>query len=143
MVYALRSELGATYVYPALARFTRDDELRGVLRVLSGESLDQVERLRRLMAELGGSPPTARLRRRVAAHALALATPLIGMRLALRLCCDAEAAVSRWYAGYAVYFARLGDDESARELDDLSRAKYRHSVLLQTWVDHLPYRRLP
>lgn len=142
MVYALRSELGATYVYPALARVTRDPELRGVLQQLSTDSRDQVERLRSVMTALGARPARSRFRRRIAANVLAISTPVVGMRLALRICCDAEGAVSRWYAGYAVYFTRNSDDERAREFHELSQAKYRHSLRLGAFVENLPTRRL-
>lgn len=135
MVYALRSELGASYVYPALARASRDTELASVLSELGRESAEQVRALQELVRGLGGRPARSRLRRLVAARVLALVSPLTGMRLPLRLCCDAEGTVSRWYAGYAAYFVRLGDEPRARACSDLSQAKYRHSILLRTWVD--------
>lgn len=138
MVYALRSEFGAQYVYPALARRTRDAELAAVLERLHAESCEQVEKLRALMSSLGARPAKHRFRRALAARVLAFASILTGMRLPLRICSDAESSVSRWYAGYAAYLARIGEPENARICQELSTAKLRHAQTLETWVQHLP-----
>jgi rubrerythrin len=142
MRLALRSEFGASYVYPALARITRDDELASALDQLHLESREQVATLRKLMTELGGRPPRGRLRRWIAAWVLALATPVTGMRLPLRLCFEAESAVSRWYTQYRTYLVQVGDADRARICHELSVAKQRHAQVLATWVRHLPLRRL-
>ena len=142
MQLALRSEFGASYIYPALARITRDDELARVLDQLHLESREAVATLRSIMTELGGRPARGRFRRWVAAWVLALSSPLTGMRLPLRICFEAETTVARWYSQYANYLVQVGDVERARICRDLGDAKQRHGQVLETWVRHLPLRRL-
>jgi demethoxyubiquinone hydroxylase (CLK1/Coq7/Cat5 family) len=138
MRLALRSEFGASYVYPALARMTRDDELASVLDELHLESREQVAALRKLMKELGGRPARGRFRRWVAAWVLALAAPFTGARLALRICCEAETTVARWYSEYSAYLIQAGLTDPARTCHELGAAKRRHAQVLETWVRHLP-----
>lgn len=141
MQLALRSEFGATYVYPALARVTRDDELGRVLDELHLESRFQVQQLRKMMVALGGRPARGRFRRWLAAWALALATPVTGMRLPLRICLEAERTVARWYTEYGNHLLKVGEAEHARTCQELAVAKQRHANALETWVRHLPHRR--
>lgn len=141
MRWALRSEFGARAVYPALAFFARDDELKGILGQLHEEETEQVEKLRRLMRTLGERPARGRFRRRVAAWGLAALSFVLGMRLGLRICHDAEGAVSRWYHEYAEFFAQRGEVERAEFCQELSLVKRRHAQILETWIENLPHRR--
>ena len=77
MRVALLAELGARAIYPLLARALHDRELAVLLAEYGREEVEQVERLRALMAALGPLHPRARVgarcwrgcwrRRRVAA----------------------------------------------------------------------------
>lgn len=139
--FALRSEFGASYIYPALARMARDRELKGVLDQLHLELVEQIVHVRELMTDLGGKPARGRFRRWVAAWALALCTPLIGIRFPLRLCQAAASSASRWYADYARDLALMGKLNCAERSHRFSITKKRHAQILQTWVEHLPHRR--
>lgn len=136
MRLALLGELGARSVYARLAGVVRDLELRAVLERLDEAEGEQVERMRELMIELGGDPPARSRRRAVAAQVLVLVSRLVGPRLALRLCQDAEATTSRWYQAYARYLERVSEPEAARTCEELSLTKRRHAQILQTWIDH-------
>lgn len=139
---ALRSEYGARTVYPLLARLARDEELRSVLHTLAREEELILDRLRALIAELGAEPAPGDLRRRAMAWALFLATPLIGMRFALRLCHDAESRVGRWYHGYSAWLNDHGDGERALACHELSNLKHTHALVLETFASNAPARRL-
>ncbi|MEM7309340.1 MAG: hypothetical protein AAF682_21840 [Planctomycetota bacterium] len=142
MELALRSELGARALYPLLRRLCRDPELKRVLERLAEDERELVDRVRGLMTELGADPRKGSLRRRLAAWAVAGATLVVGLRFALRLCQDAESAVSRWYMAYRAYFAELGDRPRAEECERLAQMKTRHASWLETWVQNVPFRRL-
>ena len=133
---ALRSEYGARCLYPLLARLAREPELRRVLQTLDQEQRRHVERLRRLMETLGARPASGSLRRALMAWFLFLLTPIVGMRFALRLCCDAQQRVSRWYHGYGAWFAGRGDAERARRCQELSATKWTHAQVLEAFVEH-------
>lgn len=142
MHLALRSELGARTIYPLLRRVTRDAELKRVLEKLYDDEVEQVRRMRGLMKELGAHPPAWSFRRTLASWAVALATPIFGMRFALRLCHDAESAVARWYGAYRDHFMERGETERGQLCDELSQTKTRHAQNLGAWVQNVPFRRL-
>jgi hypothetical protein len=138
MQRALRSEFGALSFYSLLPRVTTNGELRKLLIELREDERGVIEEVRALIAELGGKPRTRRWTRSLAAWGLTLVAPLVGSRFATRLCYDAEAAVSRWYAQYAGLLARLGDLERAERCRDLSLKKHIHATRLATFVHNLP-----
>ena len=80
-------------------------------------------------------------RRWLASWAIALATLVFGLRFALRMSQDAEAAVARWYGAYRDHFAREGDHQRARECEELLAVKLLHAQWLDTWVQNSPFRR--
>jgi rubrerythrin len=135
MRLALLSEFGAHVVYSRLATCVEDRELRGVLAELAEEEVRQIERLRSLMSALGDRPRRRSIRRWLAARALVSCRRLFGARFALRVCLDAEWTVSRWYAKYADYLNRVGQESGAQECQELALIKRRHSRVLQAWVD--------
>lgn len=137
---ALRSEIGARAAYPLLARCTRDEALRGVLRSLAEEEREQVRRVLALLESLGDSARGSSLRRSAMAWALFLILPLVGLRFALRLCYDAEARVSRWYAAQATWSSDMGLPAAAEELSALSMVKARHAATLSAFVENAPAR---
>lgn len=61
---------------------------------------------------------------------------MVGIRLGLRVCQDAEATIARWYQAYAHYLARVAELEAARTCEELSLTKRRHAQILQTFLDH-------
>lgn len=134
---ALRSEFGAYSVYCLLPKLIRGRELKGLIGVLRDDTRAQIERTRALIEQLGGVAPKSRWTRSVAAWALFFATPILGVRFSLRLCREAEGTVSRWYGEHAVYLLRLGERQMAEEASLLAAEKWRHSVRLATFVDHL------
>jgi rubrerythrin len=137
---AMLAELGAHAVYGALAARVGDEELARILARFRQDELEQVERLREVMRSLGGRPPRRSLRRRLAARLLVASTRLIGPRFALRVCLEAESAVSRWYREYAVHLVRVGELPEARACEELSQVKARHARVLGAWVELLPPR---
>ena len=137
---ALRSELGARAAYPLLARCTRDEALRGVLRSLAAEEREQVTRVQALLVELGDQARGFSLRRTAMAWGLFLALPLVGLRFALRLCHDAEARVARWYMAQATWSTEMGLPGPAEELAALSLVKSRHAATLSAFVENAPAR---
>jgi hypothetical protein len=136
MRLALLAELGARSVYARLGRRARGKELVKVLAGLHAEQVEQVERLRRLVVELGGRAPQRSRRRALAAALLCWASYLLGVRFALRVCCDAETTVARWYGQYAQYLAAHEQLDAARRCEDLALTKRRHAQVLATWVEH-------
>lgn len=131
---ALLAEFGAQAIYRQMARRARDPALADVLARLHSEEEAQIETLRTLMAALGARPPRRSRRRRVLAWALAAATPVIGTRLVLRICCEAEATASRWYAQYSAYLLQVGERGHAETCGTLSVFKLHRSQVLQPWV---------
>lgn len=136
MRLALLAELGARAVYERLGRRVRGKELAKVLSGLHAEEVDQVARLRGLLLELGGRAPERSRRRTLTAALLCLLSYPLGVRFALRVCCDAEATVARWYRQYAQYLAANDLLAAARRCEDLALTKRRHAQVLQTWVEH-------
>lgn len=135
MRLALLSEFGAHVVYSRLALRADDEELAGVLQELASEELTQIESLRALMQRLGGRPKERSIRRWLAARALVACRRFFGVRFVLRVCLDAEWAVSRWYAKYAAYLVRVGEQSEAEACEALALTKRRHSRVLKAWVD--------
>lgn len=135
MRLALLSEFGAQVVYSRLALRADDDELAGVLQELAGEELTQITELRKLMLRLGGRPKERSIRRWLAARALVACRRFFGVRFVLRVCLDAEWAVSRWYAKYAAYLVQVGELGEAEACEALALTKRRHSRILKAWVD--------
>lgn len=141
MRQSLRSELGAFSLYSLLPRVTRDAELRQLLAELRRDETEIIARISQLATELGGHPEHSRWTRSIAAWGLVAATPVIGVRFSLRLCCEAAATVSRWYAEYAAFCYSLGDLDRVQRFSDLSMTKRIHATRLRTFVDNLPMRR--
>ena len=134
MHLALLAEFGARAMYGFLARRSGDDELSSLLARFHGEEEEQIDRLRSLIAALGGSPPSRSRRRRFAAWLLYLTTWIGGRRLAMRLCLESEETIAHWYGQYAVYLGEAGFAEHARTCGTLSLTKRRHALALQAWV---------
>ncbi|MEZ5980058.1 MAG: hypothetical protein R3F34_17855 [Planctomycetota bacterium] len=141
MRQAIRSELGAFSLYSVLPRVTRDVELRKLIEALRTGASQNISEVSALMEELGGRAERSRWTRALVAWLLALAAPVTGIRLPLRLCHEAESTVSRWYAEYAAALARIGEFERAQRFTDLSMRKRIHAVRLKTFVDNLTMRR--
>jgi len=137
MHLTLLSEIGARSIYDHLGRLTRDPELRALLRRLNQEGAESVRQLQELMRGMGGRPRRTSLRRRALARVLALSSRVLGARLVLRLCQNAEETVGRWYADYGLFLARIGDVERARECETLAVIKRLHSQALGAWVTNL------
>jgi hypothetical protein len=137
MQSALRSEFGAYSLYLVLPLLARNLELRALLRQLRREQRDQIEGLRGLIVTLGGQAPRSRWTRAVAAWALFLATPVLGLRFALRICSEAERTVSRWYFEYAIHLAERGYLDSAQRCRELGETKHIHATRLSAFVNHL------
>lgn len=137
MHLALLSEIGARSIYDHLGRIARDPELRAVLERLNHQGAESVTRLRELMIGLGGRPRRTSFRRRALARALSWTSRVTGMRPALRICQNAEETVSRWYAEYEIFLARIGDAERARVCGELARVKRLHSQALGAWVSNI------
>jgi hypothetical protein len=131
---ALLAEFGAQAIYRDLVPRARDAALRDVLAGLHGEQAEQIERLRGVMQALGGRAATRSRRRRLLAWLLAAGSPLIGTRLVLRICCEAEATASRWYAQYAEYLALCGEKTASDTCAAMSLFKLRRSRLLEPWA---------
>jgi hypothetical protein len=131
---AMRAEIGARAFYGALARSSRDRELASLLAGFHEEELEQIERLRALLGELGHRAAIRGRRRAASARLLALATRFGARRIALRLCHESESTVARWYLGFAAYLARAGRFDHARTCEALSLTKRRHALALEAWV---------
>lgn len=134
MHLALLAEFGAHALYGFLAQRSGDVELSSLLVRFRAEEEEQIDRLRKLIVALGGSPPARSLRRRLAAWLLYLTTWFGGRRIAMRLCLESEETIARWYAQYAVYLGEAGFAGHARTCGALSLTKRRHALALQAWV---------
>ena len=133
---ALLAEFGARSIYRRLAKLVRDAELARLLANFALEEDEQIDRLRASMIELGAKPRSRSLRRTVLANLLAFTAPVIGQRLALRICEDAEERRARWYAHFNEYLLHHGELELAKQCAHMSLTKQRHAQALQAWVDH-------
>ena len=134
---ALRAEFGARAIYRRLSKLVRDPVLAELLARFAEDEATQIEELRAVMVELGAKPRRGSLRRRLLAEALAWTTPLIGSRLALRICTDAEETRARWYAHFQEYLLRTGANATSTVCARLSTTKLRHAGALRAWVDRL------
>lgn len=134
---ALYSEFGALSLYALLPRWTRQRELGPLLRQLVEDERRLIPEVRALIERLGGRAPKRRWTRSLAALGLFLATPVMGLPFALRLCREAESAVSRWYAQHTVLLYQLGRFEEAQSTRAWSQTKHVHAVRLSTFIDHL------
>ena len=45
--------------------------------------------------------------------------------------------MGRWYAEYALFLVRLGDEQRALAFEELRAAKERRAMALSAWVDNL------
>ena len=137
MRLALLSEIGARSAYDHLRGRVRDGDLEGLLARLNQEGAENVERLSALIRELGGLPPRTSLRRRILARLLAASTPIVGLRIVLRVCLNAEETVARWYGEYAHFLAALGQTTRARTCEQLRQVKLAHASALSAWITHM------
>lgn len=134
---ALLSEIGARAVFDHIARRSRDVELGRMAEGMNREGIDLVARVQELIREMGGRPRRTSFRRRALARLLVHGAPIIGPRRVLRIVRDAELTVGRWYAEYALFLVRLGDEERALAFEELRAAKERRAMALSAWVDNL------
>ena len=137
MKLALLSEIGARSIYDHMGRRVRDEELRGVLAHLNEAGAESVRRLRELMIDLGARPRRTSFRRRALARGLAFASRVIGVRVVLRVCMNAEETVGRWYREYAHFLLNLEDPERAQVCQELATVKQQHAQALGAWVSNL------
>jgi Ubiquinone biosynthesis protein COQ7 len=137
LLRSLYSEFGAYSVYVLLRRWTRHRDLLPLLRQMASEEQQLIAAVRQLIERLGGKAPKRRWTRSVAAWGLWLATPVMGMPFALRLCREAERSVSRWYAQHTVLLYQLGRLEEAQATRAWSQTKHVHAVRLGAFIDHL------
>lgn len=137
MKLALLSEIGARAIYHHLGRRVKEEELRAMLGELNEAGARTVERLQELMSSLGAKPRRTSFRRRALARALALVSKVIGVRIVLRICMNAEETVARWYQQYAMFFVQQGDQERAQTCQDLHQVKQQHAQVLGAWVSNL------
>jgi len=131
---ALLFELGARTFYRLFARRVRDAELAQVLARFHEEQREQIDRLRAVIAELGGRAPRTSYRRALTARILYLTTFCGASRIALRFCYESECAVMRWYHRYADYLAVLDLHAARRTCLALALTKERHARILEAWV---------
>jgi len=136
MHLALLSEIGARSIYDHLRRHVKDDELRRLLVKLNEEGIESVALLQELIRSMGARAKRTSLRRRALARLLALASRVIGVRIVLRICYNAEDTVSRWYSEYRHYLLSLDDVERAQTCERLAVAKRLHAQALETWIAH-------
>ncbi|MEC8511812.1 MAG: hypothetical protein VX015_06675 [Planctomycetota bacterium] len=134
---ALLSEIGARAVFDHIARRSQDADLGRMAEGMNREGIDLVARVQELIREMGGRPRKTSFRRRALARLLVRGAPIIGPRRILRIVRDAESTVGRWYAEYALFLVRLGDEERALAFEELRAAKERRAMALSAWVDNL------
>ena len=131
---ALLSELGTRTFYRLMSRRARDAELAQVLAQFHDEQCDQIDRLRTVILELGGSAPARSFRRALMARLLYLATFCGASRIALRFCYESECAVMRWYRRHADFLAAVQLHGARRSSEALALTKERHARILEAWV---------
>lgn len=134
---ALLSEIGARAVFDHIARRAKDGDLGRMAEGMNREGIDLVARVQELIREMGGRPRRTSFRRRALARLLVHGAPIIGPRRVLRVVRDAELTVGRWYAEYALFLVRLGDEERARAFEELRATKERRAMALSAWVENL------
>lgn len=133
---ALLAEFGAEEIYGRLSRTVRDEELARVLSGLAHDELEQLTLVREVVLELGATPRDHGRRRRWLARALAALRPLLGQRLVLRVCADAERTRAVWYARFAQHFVRIGRPALAERCGRAASTAARHGDALDAWVAH-------
>jgi hypothetical protein len=133
---ALLSEFGARAIYGDLARRCGDAELARLLELLREEQDEQVRELREVMRSLGLRAPQSSARRRVLAWLLAVARPLVGQRLVLRLCAQAADRAARAHATFQLCLREQGHDAGASLCGRMSERRRRHAFTLEAWVQN-------
>lgn len=131
---ALLAEFGARAIYARLAKAVRDQELARLLHELCLEQQEQVRAAASLFEVVRRRPPGDSLRRRALAHMLASLRPVLGQRVVLRLCADAERTRSGDYARLADLFARSGALAQAQIARQCCTRSARHADALDAWV---------
>jgi len=131
---ALLAEFGARAIYRRLASAVRDEELARLLRELWVEQHEQVRAASSLFELCRQQPPRDSLRRRALAHVLASLRPVLGQRVILRICADAERTRSGDYARLSELFARTGALAHAQTARDCCTRSARHADALDAWV---------
>jgi len=134
---ALLSEIGARAVYDHIARRAKDPDLSAMAEGMNREGIDLVARVQELIRGMGGKPRRTSFRRRALARVLVHGAPILGVRRVLRVIRDAEQTVGRWYAEYAVFLMRLGDEPRARAFEELRAQKERRAMALGAWADNI------
>lgn len=131
---ALLAEFGARAIYARLAKSVRDQELARLLQELCVEQHEQVRAAASLFEVVRRQPPRDSLRRRVLAHVLASLRPVLGQRVVLRICADAERTRSGDYARLSELFARTGALAPAQTARECCTRAARHADALDAWV---------
>ncbi len=137
---ALLSEIGARAVTDHLARKVRDEDLRRLAIALNDEGRGLVAEVQQLIRDMGGQPRRTSFRRRALARALVAARHVVGLRTVLRLLLHQEETLGRWYAEYAQFLTRIGEDVRARSFEALRQAKERRAQAVATWVQNMARR---
>lgn len=134
LVRMLLAEFGARAIYGRLGRAERDRELAGLLRAFEQEQSAQIASTQRVIELCGFAAPSDSLRRRLLAHGLASLRLLLGQRLILRICVDAERTRAVGYAQLAEHFARSAPLELTRLAQECATRSARHADALEAWV---------
>lgn len=133
---ALRAEIGAAEFYARLSRKVRDAELANLLGQFELEQREQIRAIEAVAQVAGVVAPSGALRRRWLARALVALRPLLGQRLILRVCADAERTRAVGYAHFAEHFARTSRASLADTCRRCATTAMRHSDALSAWVLH-------
>lgn len=134
---ALLSEIGARAVFDHIARRAADRDLAEVAKQLNQDGIYLVDRVQTLIRSMGGKPRRTSFRRRALARVLVYGVPITGPRAPLRLIKHAEETVARWYARYAMFLVRIGDNERAQAFEDLRALKERRAQTIGAWVNNI------
>lgn len=134
LVRMLLAEFGARAIYGRLGSAVRDVQLSSLLRAFEQEQRAQIDATRRLIELCGFRSPSDSLRRRALAHALASLRVVLGQRLILRLCADAERTRAVGYSQLAEHFARNAPTELALLAQACATRSARHADALDAWV---------
>jgi hypothetical protein len=137
---ALRAEFGARTLYARLARDPRDRELCAVLAAFAAEQHEQIAAVQRVLELSGATPARDSRRRRWLAAALAAARVVIGRRVILRICVDAERTRAVWYARFAEHYALTARLELAKLCQGCATRAARHADALGAWVTNSGFR---
>lgn len=131
---ALLAEFGARAIYHRLARMVRDPELARLLESFEVDEREQIDDLRALMTTLGLKPAAKSRRRRALAEVLAATSLVLGSRLALRVCVEAEEKRARWYAHIHEFLIRRGERRFDDQLQRMCTLKQVHAQALAAWL---------